>query len=145
MPDADVTPPAPARPASAWRIAFDGRIPRLPYTLATLALTAAFYGTEALGDLIADEGVRFGFTAALLLIVLLVQLSFDVRRLHDLDLSGHAIWVGLIAFAITRLAVPSSDALIQFLATWGWRTLLALVAGTRSDNEFGPSLRRTPR
>ena len=114
MQDAGSMPP---RPASPWRIAFDGRAPRLPYALATLALTAAFYGAEALGDLVSDDTVRFGLAGALILLVLLVQLSFDVRRLHDLDLSGHVIWVGVVVFIVVRLAVPSSASLIQFFVT----------------------------
>lgn len=131
-------------PASPWRVTFRGRLSRLPYALATLALTAAFYGVGALGSLVADEATRSGLTVALVLLVLLVQVSFDVRRLHDLDLSGHAIWVGLILFALTRLAAPGSASLVEVLGDWGWRVLLALVPGTRHDNEFGPTLRAPP-
>ena len=132
----------PAAPASPWRIAFDGRIPRLPYALVTLCLVAASYAVDALADVIAHETTRLGFAGTLFVLTLNVQLSFDVRRLHDLSLSGHAIWIGEILLLIIRLAVPGSGLLIQFFITWGWRILLAVIAGTRGDNEFGPGLRR---
>jgi uncharacterized membrane protein YhaH (DUF805 family) len=70
-----------------------------------------------------------------------VQTSFDVRRLHDLDLSGHAIWIGLIVYALASFAAPGSAPLLDLMGRWGWRVLLMLVPGTKRDNEFGPTLR----
>lgn len=106
---------------------FQGRINRRRYLIACISMgVVAIIATGLLTLAMADDGDisldTFTFAANVVSLVLLYpSLALMAKRCHDLDRSGHFLW--LIVIPLINL----------------WPTLTLIFArGTESENRFGP-------
>jgi uncharacterized membrane protein YhaH (DUF805 family) len=142
----------------AWpaTIDFEGRVSRLPFALITLGIGMAMPLMIDLAVLCArDLGAALPSrdipallqwvpaSAALPLLIVdgiaivtlvVILLSFEVRRLHDMNITG---WLVLARLAFPALPLPDVDPFpsIAFLIWW---LLLATIPGTAGPNAYGP-------
>lgn len=139
-----------------------GRLSRLPYFLAGLALT---FGTLVVVVLAVTTGIAIGArafstqgaggqNAAAVIVVVLIMLvalcaylygtvNLTVKRLHDLDMSGlHSIWIyglGFVGSVFQHLQTPLGLVayLLCTLASFGVGLALLFMPGVDVANEYG--------
>jgi uncharacterized membrane protein YhaH (DUF805 family) len=139
-------------------VSFRGRLRRPIFTLVHVLTSAALIGLVFVALLIAMaprhgawSGGEVAFLVALglaALLVLLVRTSVEVRRLHDLGLSGW--WSPLVLLLVAAclvLAYRTGRASAPGEPAWTWPLaqavptmfflLLALVRGTQGPNRHG--------
>jgi uncharacterized membrane protein YhaH (DUF805 family) len=125
---------------------FKGRVARLPYflhgllnmlavgalSLLTIPMFQAGGGGVAIGILL---GV------ALFAEVIWVGLALQVKRLHDLGMSGlHMIWIVLLSSAAGAVGNTAPTlAILIYLAYIGVAAWMLFAPGQPESNQFGPA------
>lgn len=109
---------------------FSGRAPRSEYWWFTLFAVLLNIVATVLDMVVIDSPQGFGvFSIVLVLAMFLPSLSVGVRRLHDVERSGHWYWI---------VFVPLIGSIVLFV--------FFLSGGTRGDNKYGadPLQARSP-
>ena len=134
-------------------VSLSGRLPRrgfaviLTGVLAVVAGGAFLFAATATVPVTAlDPTLPTILVWGVIALLAWIVLAAGVRRLHDRDRSGHALWLfvvlpwGLIGLGTLDRHGPgeaAADLLAAGLAAWGGFELL-LRPGTRGANRFGP-------
>jgi uncharacterized membrane protein YhaH (DUF805 family) len=142
---------------------FKGRINRLKYFLSVTSLTiicaivmyggiSLYYGEiqRAIGEgrynpsILLSSGVIVGILLVFGGFVFLIwaSVALTVRRLHDINLSGHhAWWIYTLMFLPTVASIKLTEAAMIPIGTlcWGLNIWLVISRGTNGDNRFGQS------
>jgi uncharacterized membrane protein YhaH (DUF805 family) len=124
------------------RTLFTGRINRKYYALSWLILMAALTPVAILTALLLPYGWTLAVAVALAAIVTVFGFSIQIRRLHDVDLSG--LWVVafvviIIVCDIVNLYGGSILSLISSLLNLGLNLAFFLWPGSGGANNYGPS------
>lgn len=113
---------------------FTGRMSRLPYIIRNGTLNLLLWVTFTAFVATSSQGLGSIALAVILFIffsLLIMQLGYQVKRLHDMNLSGkHLLWVYIV------LVVASLNPVSDLIAGLSFFVIMSFIKGTEGENRF---------